>query len=51
MRRSELATLHKDQIRGKVAFLENTKNGDRRFVPLSSQARELIEGVFVPAQG
>lgn len=42
MRRSELLTLRRDQIRGKVAHLEDTKNGDRRLVPLSVLARDLL---------
>ena len=42
MRRSELVLLRRDQIRGKVAYLEDTKNGDRRMVPLSQKARDLI---------
>ena len=43
MRRSELVSLRRDQVRGKVAFLEDTKNGDRRAVPLSSRAVELLK--------
>jgi len=42
MRRSELVLLRRDSIRGKVAYLEDTKNGDRRSVPLSQTARDLI---------
>lgn len=42
MRRGELISLRRDQVRGKVAYLEDTKNGDRRSVPLSSRARELL---------
>lgn len=42
MRRSELILLRREQIRGKVAYLEDTKNGERRAVPLSNRARELI---------
>lgn len=45
MRRSELVSLRRDQVRGKVAFLEDTKNGDRRAVPLSSRAVELLKGL------
>ncbi|POP79316.1 site-specific integrase [Pseudomonas syringae pv. syringae] len=51
MRRTELVTLRKDQIRGKVAYLEDTKNGERRSVPLSSRARELIEALPAPIKG
>lgn len=42
MRRSELLLLRREQIRGRVAYLEDTKNGERRAVPLSSRARELL---------
>lgn len=51
MRRSELVMLRKDQIRGRVAFLEDTKNGERRSVPLSSRAVELLEGLPTPIDG
>lgn len=51
MRRSELINLRKDQIRGKVAYLEDTKNGERRSVPLSSRAMTLLEGLPVPIDG
>lgn len=51
MRRSELVMLRKDQIRGKVAFLEDTKNGERRSVPLSKRAVELLEGLPTPIDG
>lgn len=43
MRRSELVLLRRDQIKGKVAHLEDTKNGSRRLVPLSSRARKLLD--------
>ena len=42
MRRSELVSLRRDQIRGKYVQLEDTKNGERRTVPLSSKARDLL---------
>lgn len=45
MRRSELVLLRREQIRGRVAYLEDTKNGDRRRVPLSTKALELIKGM------
>lgn len=51
MRRSELVMLRKDQIRGKVAFLEDTKNGERRAVPLSKRALELLAGLPTPIGG
>jgi integrase len=43
MRRTELLALRREQIRGRVAHLEDTKNGQRRAVPLSSRALELIK--------
>ncbi|MGE7812097.1 integrase [Pseudomonas sivasensis] len=51
MRRSELLLLSRDQVRGKVAFLEDTKNGERRAVPLSSRAIALLEGLPTPIAG
>ena len=51
MRRSELVTLRKDQVRGRVAFLEDTKNGERRSVPLSKRAVELLDGLPTPIDG
>lgn len=48
MRRSELVMLRKDQVRGRVAFLEDTKNGERRSVPLSKRAVELLDGLPTP---
>lgn len=45
MRRSELVLLRRVQVRGKVAYLEDTKNGERRSVPLSSRARELLDSL------
>lgn len=43
MRRTELVMLRREQIRGRVAYLEDTKNGDRRAVPLSTRALELLK--------
>ncbi|WP_405120699.1 tyrosine-type recombinase/integrase [Pseudomonas leptonychotis] len=51
MRRSELVLLRRDQIRGKVAYLEDTKNGERRSVPLSSRARELLSSLPLRIDG
>lgn len=51
MRRSELMMLRKDQVRGKVAYLEDTKNGERRSVPLSSRALALLEELPTPIAG
>jgi integrase len=51
MRRSELALLRRDQVRGKVAYLEDTKNGERRAVPLSSRARALLEALPLRMDG
>ncbi len=45
MRRSELMLLRREQVRDKVAVLEDTKNGERRMVPLSSRARELFKSL------
>ena len=45
MRRSELILLRREQIRGKVIYLEDTKNGERRAVPLSTRARELLKSL------
>jgi len=43
MRRGELATVRHEHINGKVIALGETKNGERRDVPLSSRAREAIK--------
>lgn len=51
MRRSELVLLRRDQVRGKVAYLEETKNGTRRAVPLSSRARELLSSLPLRLDG
>lgn len=51
MRRSELVMLRREQIRGKVAYLEDTKNGDRRMVPLSQKARDLIAELPIRMDG
>lgn len=45
MRRSELVLLRREQVRGRVAYLEDTKNGERRAVPLSSRAMALLQGL------
>ncbi|HCP54549.1 MULTISPECIES: integrase [Pseudomonas] len=45
MRRSELVLLRREQVKGKVAYLEDTKNGQRRAVPLSTRALALIKGL------
>lgn len=51
MRRSELLLLRREQVRGKVAYLEDTKNGERRSVPLSSRARELLASLPLRLDG
>lgn len=51
MRRSELVLLRRDQVRGKVIYLEDTKNGDRRTVPLSIKAREILKALPVRLDG
>lgn len=48
MRRGELLTLRREHVRGKHALLEDTKNGSRRLVPLSSRARALLD--LLPAR-
>lgn len=45
MRRSELLLLRREQLRDKIAVIEETKNGERRMVPLSSRARELFKSL------
>ncbi len=42
MRRGEIAELHWKDIKGNVAHLEDTKNGERRDVPLSRQAHAAV---------
>lgn len=49
MRFGELSTLCWENVRERHVVLEDTKNGDRRYVPLSSRARELFE--LVPGEG
>lgn len=44
MRVGEICGLTADRVVGKVAVLEDTKNGTRREVPLSSRAVELVAG-------
>jgi integrase len=45
MRRSELLLLRREHVKDKIAVLEDTKNGERRLVPLSSRARELLKSL------
>ncbi len=42
MRRGEIYSLRKEWVRGRVAYLPDTKNGTARQVPLSSRAREAL---------
>jgi integrase len=42
MRAGEILSLTPDQVRGRVAHLDKTKNGDKREVPLSTRAVELF---------
>lgn len=51
MRRSELVLLRVDQVKGRVAYLEETKNGTRRAVPLSSRAVELLQSLPLRMDG
>lgn len=41
MRAGEICSLGPDQVRGRVAYLDQTKNGDSREVPLSTEAVRL----------
>lgn len=43
MRASEILSLTPDSIRGRIAHLADTKNGEPRNVPLSSHARDLLD--------
>lgn len=45
MRRSELLGLRRENVKAKHVLLEDTKNGTRRLVPLSSKARMLLDGL------
>ncbi|MBR7519871.1 site-specific integrase [Pseudomonas juntendi] len=45
MRRSELLGLRRENVKGKHVLLEDTKNGSRRLVPLSTKARALLDGL------
>ncbi|MNJ49473.1 Tyrosine recombinase XerD [compost metagenome] len=45
MRRGELLTLRRENVKAKHALLEDTKNGTRRLVPLSMRARTLLESL------
>lgn len=43
MRSSEARSITQEAIKGKTAFLRNTKNGDSRTVPLSPRAFQLLK--------
>lgn len=45
MRRSELLGLRRENVKAKHVLLEDTKNGTRRLVPLSTKARALLDGL------
>lgn len=49
MRRGEILSLTRGQIHGAVAHLALTKNGESRAVPLSADAREILQ--LLPAEG
>ena len=51
MRRSELLGLRRENIKAKHVLLEDTKNGTRRLVPLSSRARALLDGLPIRLDG
>jgi integrase len=48
LRRREILGLQQRDIRGRVAFLRETKNGKPRAVPLSSKALLLTEAIPFP---
>ena len=45
MRRSELLGLRRENVKDKHVVLEDTKNGTRRMVPLSSKARAALDSL------
>jgi len=45
MRAGEIVGLRRQDITGRVAHLPETKNGDARNVPLSSEAVRLLEAL------
>ncbi|QBF27200.1 site-specific integrase [Pseudomonas tructae] len=45
MRRSELCGLRRENVKPKHVLLEDTKNGTRRLVPLSSKARAALDSL------
>lgn len=51
MRRSELLGLRRENVKAKHVLLEDTKNGTRRLVPLSSKARALLSSLPVRLDG
>ena len=51
MRRSEIVFLNRSWIRGRVAYLPDSKNGSARSVPLSKRAVEAIKSLPVNIDG
>ncbi len=51
MRRGEIVGLRREDVRGSVAYLADTKNGTARAVPLSSAAREAIDALPLRMDG
>ena len=51
MRRGELVGLMRSDIRGRVAFLSDTKNGSARSVPLSKRALQAINDLQINIYG
>ena len=51
MRRGELAKLRREWIKGRVAYLPDTKNGSPRAVPLSKRALEAISALPIRIDG
>jgi integrase len=51
MRRGEMAALQRNWIKGRVAYLPDTKNGTPRAVPLSTRALEVINSLPLRIDG
>ena len=51
MRRSEIVELQRSWIKGRVAYLPDTKNGTPRSVPLSTRAIEAINSLPIRMSG
>lgn len=51
MRRSEIVGLMRSEVRGRVAYLADTKNGSSRSVPLSKRALKVINDLPINISG